>query len=217
MLPSEPAPPPVEAAAVPSDDVDELPAEVVLDDEVVVEVDPVVIALETPPTAPEVEEASDPPEYVVPHDADVDVAVFGALPAPPEADEASELPDYVVATEDTDDSGRIAAFPTLAPDPPLLAASDLPDYVVVADDLPVAVDPPPSDYPELPDLGVASEALEETDAALRRIREQLTTDDVRARKRRLRRGFTVASGIGAMAALGMLAVDTELGVRVLGL
>jgi hypothetical protein len=133
--------------------------------------------------------------------------------------EPSELPDYVVAPEEPN-------YPTY---PSFLGGTleevvvdegpDLPDYVVVADPVetgpivtvPVEEASPASDYPQLPDLGEASEALEETDAALRKIREHLGSDESDQR-RRLRRGFTVLSGLGAVGAVAVFAVDLRLGV-----
>ena len=97
--------------------------------------------------------------------------------------------------------------------------ADLPDYVVLADSaetlpglgLAVEEEPTMSDYPVLPDLGEASEALEETDAALRKIREHFGSEGS-DRRRRLRRGFVVASGLGAVVAVAVFAVDVGLEV-----
>ena len=177
----------------------------------------------------EVAEVVELPEGIVPHDEAVEVEVVdvepGAvevLPAPSEVDEAPELPDYVVTTEETAaEVGATALLGGLV-QLPVSEAPSLPDYVILpedspaADTAPVGAEQTTSDYPELPDLGQASEALEETDAALRRIREQLTTKEARPRKRRLRRRFTIASGLGAIAAVAAFGVNAQLGVNVLG-
>jgi len=111
----------------------------------------------------------------------------------------------------------------LALDLPAVDGSDLPDYIVLADG-PHVEDLAPeagavaeedggnSDYPVLPDLGEASVALEESDVALRNIREQMAAGEVSHRRRGLRTGFIVASGLGAVAALAVFVVDVELGV-----
>jgi len=169
-----------------------------------------------------VEDVVELPEYLVPHEDDevvVDVEpVVVALDvpaAPPVADEPSELPDYVVAPEEVPhDVGGSTTLFDVAPAPAPEDVSELPDYVVRADDL-VVDQPVTSDYPVLPDLGEASVALEETDVALRKIREQFASEETSPRHRRLRRGFIAASGLGAIAALAVFAVDLQLGVATL--
>jgi hypothetical protein len=174
------------------DDVDELPEYVVPHDEIAIEVDPIVVALEVPP-------------------------------APPMVEDLSELPDYIVAPEESgDEIGGGTAFLGVVLDPPALTeVSELPDYVVLDEPLGVAdvpeadasgAEPTTSDYPELPDLGASSEVLEESDVALRKIREQLASEAPSPRHRRLRRGFIAASGLGAFAALAVFAVDVQQGV-----
>jgi hypothetical protein len=176
-------------------DVDELPEYLVPQDEIAIEVDPIVVALDVPP-------------------------------APPVVEDLSELPDYIIATEEIgDEVGGGTAFLGAVPDPPAVTeVSDLPDYVVLADPLGVADvpeagasgdEPTTSDYPELPDLGVSSEVLEETDLALRKIREQLASEEPSPRHRHLRKGFIAASGLGAFAALAVFAVDVQQGVATL--
>jgi len=168
------------------DDGVELPEYVVPQDEVVLDVEPVVVALDVPA-------------------------------APPMVDELPPLPDYVVAPgELPDELADGTAFLDVSLESPAPeGVSDLPDYVVRADDLVVVEEPTTSDYPVLPDLGKASVALEETDVALRKIREQLASEEVLPRHRRLRRGFIAASGFGAVAALAVFAVDVQLGVATL--
>jgi hypothetical protein len=167
-----------------------------------------------------VDNADELPEYVVPHDeVDLDVepvvVTLEAPPATPVAAELSKLPDYVVATEEmADDVGGGAAFLDVADPPAPEDVSDLPDYIVRADDL-VLEEPTISDYPVLPDLAAASVALEETDVALRKIREHMASEEPSRRRRRVRKGFIAASGLGAVAALAVFAVDVQLGVATL--
>ena len=85
------------------------------------------------------------------------------------------------------------------------------DYIVeVIDDTAPAQHANPH-YPVLPSPRSGEEAIEETDAALRQIREHMV-DEPPARKTRLRRRFTVASGASVVFALGLLAVDVQLHV-----
>lgn len=181
---------------------EELRLDAVTAEEIVARVEPVVVALESPAPPPAVDELSDLPDYVVlPEEADE--AVLGARLA---EDPAESYPTFPV-------------FLDVVPEAP--AADDgshLPDYVVLSDseirtDAAAAVDEASewSDYPVLPDLGEVSEILEESDAALRKIREQIGSDPSE-RRRRLRRVFTVASGLAAVAAVALFAVDVELGV-----
>ena len=93
------------------------------------------------------------------------------------------------------------------------------DYIVEVDDYIVEViehtpeqsQRTSSHYPVLPAPEPYEEAIEETDAALRQIRERMV-DEVPARKTRLRRRFTVASGASVVVALCVLAVDVQLQV-----
>ena len=83
--------------------------------------------------------------------------------------------------------------------------------VGVIEQVPVTSRETSSHYPALPAPEPEDETVEETDAALRRIRERLTeSDESSARKRRLRRPFTYASGASALCALGVLAADVQL-------
>ena len=85
------------------------------------------------------------------------------------------------------------------------------DYIVeVIDDTAPAQHANPH-YPVLPSPRSGEEGIEETDAALRQIRERMV-DEVPARKTRLRRRFTVASGASVVVALCVLAVDVQLQV-----
>lgn len=182
---------------------EELRLDAVTAEEIVARVEPVVVALESPAPPPAVDELSDLPDYVVLPEEAADEAVLGARLA---EDPAESYPTFPV-------------FLDVVPEAP--AADDgshLPEYVVLSDseirtDAASAVDEASewSDYPVLPDLGEVSEILEESDAALRKIREQIGSDPSE-RRRRLRRVFTVASGLAAVAAVALFAVDVELGV-----
>jgi hypothetical protein len=66
-----------------------------------------------------------------------------------------------------------------------------------------------SHYPDLP--APDPQATDETDEALRRIREQLASSSSAPRPR-VRRRFTVASGLSAVCALTVLAVNVQLGL-----
>jgi hypothetical protein len=188
---------------------------------------PVEIAGDAGEDDPAVDAVVELPEYVVTHDeivVDVDPVVV-SLEAPsalPVAEDLSELPDYVVASEETADAvGGGTAFLGVALEPAPEDVSDLPDYIVRADEDLVPAgnasveEPTTSDYPVLPDLGEASVALEETDVALRKIREQMASEEPSRGRRRLRRGFIAASGLGAVAALALFAVDAQQGVATL--
>ena len=86
------------------------------------------------------------------------------------------------------------------------------DIVVVPEQTPVQ-EQRSSHYPVLPTPEQGPERFEETDAALRRIRERMNdSDESPAGKNRLRRHFTLGSGVVAMCALGVFAVDAELQV-----
>lgn len=70
-----------------------------------------------------------------------------------------------------------------------------------------------SHYPVLPASERDAEATDATDVALRRIRESLTeADDSPSGKRRIRRGFTLASGMVAACAVAALGADFQLQV-----
>jgi hypothetical protein len=84
------------------------------------------------------------------------------------------------------------------------------DYIVEVSDDTSAQHANPH-YPVLPSPKSGQEGIEETDAALRQIRERMV-DEVPARKTRLRRRFTVASGASVVVALCVLAVDVQLQV-----
>lgn len=112
----------------------------------------------------------------------------------------------VVSTDIEDVPPEVPAVPREDADVP-----DLPEYVVGADAR-VEEEPVSLEYPVLPDLALASAALEETDAALRRIREQLVSEETTGKGLRLRRRFTIASGFGALGAMAVFAVDVQQGL-----
>jgi hypothetical protein len=138
---------------------------------------------------------------------------------PLEVDAVDVLPAFVVLPDETTEVPDVAE--TLDyPVPPALAeeVEELPDYIVRTGEpaAPVAeasVDQahPSSDYPVLPDLDERSDALEETEAALRRIREQFVAPGGKPTSR-VRRRLAIVSGLGLGVALGVVALDVQLGV-----
>jgi hypothetical protein len=119
-----------------------------------------------------------------------------------------------------------------APEPLLPAAGPAAELIIFPDDTPLAAtvsveveddlrppaddaeaeesDDARSDYPVLPALDTRS--TEETDAVLRRIREQIATVEPRASRRRVRRSFVVASGLAAVCALAAVVTEIQLGL-----
>ena len=84
-------------------------------------------------------------------------------------------------------------------------------YLTTTPDQTPADDRTRSHYPVLP--ASDAEATEATDAALRRIREGLTeADESPPRKRRMRRGFTLTSGVVAVCAVVALEAGVQLQV-----
>lgn len=79
------------------------------------------------------------------------------------------------------------------------------DQVATTDDLNAA-----SSFPVLPALDAGT--TEETDEALRRIREHISAVDAASRPRRVRRGFVVASGLLTVCSVAVLTLGVELGV-----
>jgi hypothetical protein len=148
------------------------------------------------------------------------------LPAPEV--QSFALPDYIVVSDDdvVDELPDYVVLPEEEAAPVMVAADEtapaLPAYVVpeaeesAAEDVVVAATTDQSssrsDYPVLPDLDERSDALEETEAALRRIREQMVTPSESKPRRRLRRRFTVFAGLGVVGALAVYAADVQLGV-----
>jgi hypothetical protein len=99
-------------------------------------------------------------------------------------------------------------------------ADQLHDYIVDSiEHTPAQSQRTSSHYPVLPAPEVEryEEAIEETDAVLRRIRTRLTdespaSDESPAPERKLRRRFILGSGAGAVCVLGLGAVDVQLQV-----
>lgn len=145
-----------------------------------------------------------------------------------DADLAAELRRGLRFVEDTWLRPRVSSE-----EAPAAIEEDPPPQPVVADELPLAesresdhlpdldyivevVEQPPapshqasSHYPVLPEP--EEEAIDETDAALRLIREHMT-EELPASERRLRRRFILASGVTALCAVGVLALDVQLQV-----
>ena len=145
-----------------------------------------------------------------------------------DADLAAELRRGLRAVEDTWLRPRVSAE-----EAPAAIEEDAPSQPVAADELPLVesresehlpdldyivevVEQPPapseqtrSHYPVLPEP--EEDAIEETDAALRLIREHMT-EELPAPERKLRRRFILASGASAACAVGVLALDVQLQV-----
>jgi len=184
---------------------------------------------EDDPSGGEPEELDDRPDHTVVSDdtvsdvlQDVAEAWSGdehsslespALPDPDEgSDELDELPDYILQSDDVAD---------VVPEYVVLPADETTDVVL---DLDLDLEPDvageataqqaeaSSDYPALPDLDERSDALEETEVALRRIREQMGVATPEKRKPRVRRRFIIGSGFCAAAALGVYVAGVQLGV-----
>ncbi len=83
------------------------------------------------------------------------------------------------------------------------------DYIVeVVEQTPAQSKQTSSHYPVLPAPEREEQAVQETDAALQRIRERLT-EELPTSERKLRRPFTLASGASAVFSLGVLALDVQ--------
>jgi hypothetical protein len=140
------------------------------------------------------------------------------------------MPVYVVLPDESDDldlededPDADETFDSPVPPAPVEEVEELPDYIVRSGEsaFPAAVTEasvdqaqPISDYPVLPDLNERSDALDETDAALRRIREQMVVPggESSTPRSRVRRRFAIVSGFGLATALAAVAVDVQLGV-----
>ena len=123
--------------------------------------------------------------------------------------ESSAADDQIV--EATNPADELIVFPDERP-----AASAVIEPAIEPDrlvDPPAVFDDGPRDvshYPELPALD--PRLTDETEAALRRIREQLGVREVPRARRRIRRGFTVASGLVAVYAIAGAAAAVQLGL-----
>ncbi len=124
--------------------------------------------------------------------------IVGFVEEAPAAFEEDEAPQAVVADD------LLLAEPR--------ESNHLPDlgYIVeVVEQAPALTQETRSHYPVLPEP--EEEVIEETDAALRRIREHMTVE-LPASERKLRRRFILASGASAACAVGVLALDVQLQV-----
>jgi hypothetical protein len=88
------------------------------------------------------------------------------------------------------------------------------DYIITPPEpTPTAEEQTRSHYPVLPAPESDAEAIDAADAAFRRIRERLTeTNEKPSRTRRIRRRFTLASGVVAACAVAALGADLQLQV-----
>ena len=129
------------------------------------------------------------------------------------SDELDELPDYILQSDDV--------LAEVVPEYLVPPADETTDDVLdrdlvfvpdVAGEATVQQAEASSDYPALPDLDERSDALEETEVALRRIREQMGVATPEKRKPRVRRRFIIGSGFCAVAALGVYVAGVQLGV-----
>jgi hypothetical protein len=218
-----PSPPVLEALPALEEQSYELPDYIVMSDDEVVDAIPVDVVLPEQETAPAL------PEYVVPaaEDALVEDELLQARPTPEE--QTFELPDYIVVSDDEvvdaipdyvvlpDEETFLALPEYVVPAADEVTVEDVvPEYVVRDDDILPVVDEAPANsaYPVLPDLEARSDALEETEAALRRIREQMVVVAPSEPKRapRLRRRFTILAGFCAVTATAVVAAEMQLGV-----
>ena len=149
--------------------------------------------------------------------------------APLELAAVDVMPAYIVLPdEEMDDLPLEAEVPGAAenfdlPVPPALSSEieELPDYIVQSGESTVAreISTEPSadkaqsssDYPVLPAPDESSDALEETEAALRRIREQMVVPGDKQASH-VRRRLAIVSGLGLGMTLAAVAVDVQLGV-----
>jgi hypothetical protein len=123
--------------------------------------------------------------------------------APPESDT-----DAPARVESANDHGNAESL-----DPELHDELFVDEFIVpIPDQTPTEGLQPSSHYPALPAPEPEREVIEETDATLRRIRERLNESDESSTRRDkvVRRPFTLASGVAAVYAVGMFAVDAEL-------
>ena len=141
-------------------------------------------------------------------------------PPPAESLESEHLPDldYIVEVVEQPPAAieeDAPPRPVVADERPLAESQEsdhLPDldYIVeVVEQAPAPSEQTSSHYPVLPEPG--EEAMDETDAALRQIREHMT-EELPVSERKLRRRFVLASGVSALCAVGVLALDVQLQV-----
>ena len=137
-----------------------------------------------------------------------------------ESRESDHLPDLDYIVEVVEEAPAVfeedeARQPVVADDLLLVESREsdhLPDLDYIVEDVeqaPALTQETRSHYPVLPEP--EEEVIEETDAALRRIREHMTVE-LPASERKLRRRFILASGASAVCAVGVLALDVQLQV-----
>ena len=143
------------------------------------------------------------------------------LPAPkPEEASFEESPprsgariDEASAESDDDASALRAVTEILREAEAVAERVHVDEHVTTTPDQTPAEDRTRSHYPVLPASDADAEATDATDAALRRIREGIAEADASpSRKRRIRRGFTLASGVVAARAVAALGADVQLHV-----
>ena len=146
---------------------------------------------------------------------------YPVLPAPkPEEASFEESPprsgariDEASAESDDDASALRAVTEVLRKAEAVAERVLVDEHVTTMPDQTPAEDRTRSHYPVLPASDADAEATDATDAALRRIREGLAEADASpSRKRRIRRGFTLASGVVAACAVAALGADVRLHV-----
>jgi len=129
-----------------------------------------------------------------------------------------ELPDYVIAPAPVELETPAVPAAVLAAAPAVID-QDVPELDAFAeageehapetDEAAATSQAPTASFPALPSLDVRQEALDETDTALRKIRDQLGVDASSTRRRRVRRRFIVVSGVAAIAGLTALAAESQ--------
>jgi hypothetical protein len=143
-------------------------------------------------------------------------------PASLEVETVDVLPAYIVVPDEKTDDLVLEdeVFEALEDFDMPAPVEELPDYIVRSDAVvvpevaaEVSADKAQSssDYPVLPDLDERSDALDETDAALRKIREQMVVPGDKPTSN-VRRRLAIVSGLGLGVALAAVAVDVQLGV-----
>ena len=116
---------------------------------------------------------------------------------------------------ESDDALALRAVAVVRREAEAIAEQVLADEYIVAtpEHTPEEEERAPSHYPVLPAPQPDAEGTEAADAALRRIREGITqANEPPPRKRRIRRGFTLASGAVTLCAVAALAADVQLQV-----
>jgi hypothetical protein len=203
------APSALEGIALPEDESFELPAYVVAGDHAVVP-DPGVAESDVAEVPVALVE-----ELALPEEQSFEHPDYFAGSAEDAGDTVDELPDYVVRP--VDEAAAAPPDSVVAPDE-VPAVDEIVADIAFDEDVirPIVVEASTelgtsSDYPVLPDLDECSNALEATEAALRRIREQMVVPGGKPISR-VRRRLAIVSGLGLGVALAAVAVEVQLGV-----